>query len=384
MEGPADRVAERPVDPELGHHGLDDALRVEHVERTIVARPARVGVPAQRERGLGPFLGPPVAQPEDLVDLEDRHRSDVAMRVVTDDLQQAGGQPRPEPPVVRLERVRDPDRVVVPHHPEVGLGDERDQPDLAQAGASQGVTDPGSEGVGRRQPARPRDRRERGADPLVPLDPHDLLDQVHLALEVDAVPGDLDADRLLVDGLGGDPEPLEHLHRIRGSTPGTRSAPRHASVRSSIRRRGGGPPTSIDAAEHAGAAPLRPSGGTPGRRRPARPRGRRRARTASTPRSTGRSAGACAGRPRVRTTPPRAARRSSARTPRRARRPSRRPRPPGRSASQISRSSSVNVRSTPSSVTSFSPARARRTTMPGPFRSARSNGCSGCPTSSIA
>jgi hypothetical protein len=58
--------------------------------------------------------------------------------------------------------------------------------------------------------------------------------------------------------------------------------------------------------------------------------------------------------------------------------------PTGRSASQINRSSSVNVRSTSSSVVMRSPSAARRTTMPGPLSSGRSNGCSGCPISSIA
>jgi hypothetical protein len=48
-----------------------------------------------------------------------------------------------------------------------------------------------------------------------------------------------------------------------------------------------------------------------------------------------------------------------------------------RSTSAIKRSSSVNVRSTPSMVTSRSPSSARRTTIPGPASRCRSKGCRG-------
>ncbi len=53
-----------------------------------------------------------------------------------------------------------------------------------------------------------------------------------------------------------------------------------------------------------------------------------------------------------------------------------------RRSSAITRSSGSSVRSTPSSVLSVSPARARRTTMPPSIRS-RSNACVGCPIACV-
>ena len=57
--------------------------------------------------------------------------------------------------------------------------------------------------------------------------------------------------------------------------------------------------------------------------------------------------------------------------------------PTGPSPSQMTRSSVCSARSTPSSVTSFSPARARRTMILAPRTRSRSYAWSGCPLSSI-
>ena len=55
----------------------------------------------------------------------------------------------------------------------------------------------------------------------------------------------------------------------------------------------------------------------------------------------------------------------------------------GVSASAMTSISVVSGCSTPSNMTSFSPFRARRTTILPPRSLAKSNGCSGCPSSSI-
>jgi hypothetical protein len=57
--------------------------------------------------------------------------------------------------------------------------------------------------------------------------------------------------------------------------------------------------------------------------------------------------------------------------------------PLGPSASHTRAISSVKVRSTPSRVVIFSPARARRTMICRPRTLSRSNACSGCPVASI-
>ena len=65
---------------------------------------------------------------------------------------------------------------------------------LAEPGADERVADPARERVPVGQTTRLRRSRDGGTDTLVPLDPHDLFDQVDLALDVGPVARDLDLD----------------------------------------------------------------------------------------------------------------------------------------------------------------------------------------------
>src|SRR3990172_4274166 len=153
MERSSDGPADAPVDPQVGQERGHGSLGVEHVEGASVAGP----------------------------------------------------------PVLGLQGVRHPDRVRVAGEPEVLVGGERDRPDLAEAGSGEGTSETTEEGGCRGEPSRLAYRRQHGADALVPLDAHDLFDQVDLALEVNAIARHLDAHRVLVDRFGADAETIENL-----------------------------------------------------------------------------------------------------------------------------------------------------------------------------
>ena len=187
-----------------------------------------------------------------------------------------------------------------PPSSEVVLGDEREQPDLAQTGASQGVADPA---CGTRRPAAARPAAgSAGAWSRPGRTPGSARPPRSGPPRARGRPG----------SRGPRPRPsssstvsvaIREARRTPPphprSTPGSRAAPRRARSASSIRRRGGAPADLDRASRARGRRTTRPSGGTPGRRPTGAPSG-------SVPRSN--RCDASVDRPirrRVRRTPPR-------------------------------------------------------------------------------
>ena len=176
-------------------------------------------------------------------------------------------------------------------------GGEREQAHLAQAGPHQGVAQPrrGTRTAAGTPPACPADGTVR-ADAVVALDPGDLLDQVDLALDVDAVAGHLDLDRAR---RRRDAPSRAGRTPARASSAGDLVVQEHRGARGPHRD----PPSGRRLARRARprGAPCRPpsrrSAARSGSRRAPAPPGRRRARTGARPRCAGRAAGRSAGPP---------------------------------------------------------------------------------------
>ena len=318
MEQRAGGLTQRPGDPEVGHQRIDRPLRIEEVVLATTG-PGALGGSREREGGHGPLLGLPVDQPEDRPDLEEGDAAHLPVGVAADRGEQARGEPRSEPAIVGLQRVRDDDRIAVARQREVRIGGERERPHLPQPRAHQRGPDTVAELVGVRHPSRLADRREGRADAVVALDAHDLLDQVDLALDVHA----------------GSRAPRPSRRRPR--PPTASSGVRRPRSRPPARRRSRSAswPGRLASSRASSAARPRPrpslggrerrttppSGGTPDPRRPTRPRDRPRARTASRPRWRARSGVASSGSHRVRRTRPRAGPDRSRRRSRRRTRP---------------------------------------------------------------
>ena len=237
-------------------------------------------------------------------------------------------------------------------------------------------------GSGRCPARRPRDGTEAPSrEPVVALDPDDLLDQVLLPLEVGPEARRLDVDDVAVGGRG-DPDRRERVDRLR-RRPGSRGPPRRGSGaerQPAPRRRRAGvdrarrtrPPvhSAIRRAARAAAGPT-PSGSVP-----------RENRTEASVSSWSRREVRRIDRGSKYALSSRTSRRRPG-PPRRTRRPSpprSRPGPPGRRSAGRRRARARRRRASPPAR----PAPERRTTIPGPANRRRSNACSGWPSSSIA
>ena len=326
---------------------------------------------------FGERVGPAEGDPH----LEQRDAAPAQRLVPGRGAEQPRREPCPEEPLLLPQRVRHGDGIAVFEEIEVLLGRERHRPDLAQSGAHEGVLGAAGERVRGGHAARLRRPRPGRADPLVALDPDDLLDEVDLALDVGAVPGHLDLDRVTAS-----PDAASRGRRRRRRRPARSPRSRGAASPG----RGARPPS---------VAP----GPTPRPRTPAATRApvhspikaAQRVAASSTasgsvPRSKRYDASEWRpSRRAVSSTPPRVNDADSSSTSVVVS-PTSVDRPPitpaiatGRSTSQMNRSSGVSDRSSSSRVVSRSPSPASRTTIPGPASRSRSKPCMGWPRSSI-
>ena len=162
------------------------------------------------------MLGERVREAKGRADLEQRHLPDTPREIVRGRMEQPRGQPCAQEPFFRAKRVRDRYGVGVAEQVEVVLGGERHGPDLANARSDERVLDPSGERGVVGNPTGMRGPRQGRADTVVPLDPHDLFDQIDLVIDVGPVPGHLDLERVPGRAVGHT-ERLEHRFRIPGS-----------------------------------------------------------------------------------------------------------------------------------------------------------------------
>ena len=198
------RVERRPgvglqlpaLDPEIVEDRFEHARGVEYVERPPGRGPIGRGRTSQGEPELR-LLAERVGQPERGPDLEHRDLRDATRLVAGDRMEQARREAGPQEPFFGAQGVRDRDRIVITEHRQVLGRHERGRTDLAETGSDERVLHAIEEReiVGRA--AGVRRARELRPHAVVPLDPDDLLDQVHLEVDVGAVPGDLDLDRVV-------------------------------------------------------------------------------------------------------------------------------------------------------------------------------------------